>query len=38
VSGVCRNLVESEFAVQQRLPTWKRSGIRPLDDLAMQTL
>lgn len=33
-----RELVAAECEIQQRLPPWKRSGIRPLDDMAMQML
>jgi D-alanine-D-alanine ligase-like ATP-grasp enzyme len=33
-----RALVAAECAVQQRLPPWKRSGIQPLDELALHML
>lgn len=33
-----RDLVEAECEVQQWMPPWKRSGIRPLDDLALYML
>jgi D-alanine-D-alanine ligase-like ATP-grasp enzyme len=32
------DLVATECEVQSRRPPWKRSGIRPLDDLAFETL
>ena len=33
-----KELVNAECQSQQRMPPWKRSGIRPLDDLASQML
>lgn len=33
-----RDLVDAACETQQRMSPWKRSGIRPLDDLAMQML
>jgi D-alanine-D-alanine ligase-like ATP-grasp enzyme len=33
-----RDLVSAECQVQNRMPPWKRSGIRPLDDLAIHML
>lgn len=33
-----RDLVAAECESQQRLPPWKRSGIKPLDDMAMHML
>ena len=33
-----KDLVNAECLVQNRMPPWKRSGIRPLDDLAIQML
>lgn len=33
-----RDLVNAECQAQNRLPPWKRSGIRPLDDLAIHML
>lgn len=33
-----RALVAAECEVQQRIPPWKRSGIRPLDELALHML
>ena len=33
-----RDLVSAECQAQHRIPPWKRSGIRPLDDLAMHML
>lgn len=33
-----KDLVNAECQSQQRMPPWKRSGIRPLDDFAFQML
>ena len=33
-----KDLVNAECLVQNRMPPWKRSGIRPLDDLAIHML
>ena len=33
-----RDLVQAEWLTQQGIPAWKRSGLKPLDDLAHQSL
>ena len=33
-----KDLVEAECELQSQLPPWKRSGIKPLDDMAIQML